>query len=181
MKPKSKAAASVYVKPQVKTRKQKKEEAKAEQMKRGELNRLYYSPPTAEYKKFRRIWWVVLIVAIVLTASSMIMTFTIAEDNPGMVMPILVPAYALIIIALVMDFTKGRKMRMAYQQEMQKKGHKMERRAMEAAALKEVQNVQKPEDLAKDEGPISRLAIRIRRFMTFKKHDDSDQGKKDEK
>ena len=174
MKPKTKAASSVYVKPQVKTRKQKKEEAKVEQMKRGELSRLYYSPPTPEYKKFRRIWWVVLILAIVLTAVSMVMTFTVAQDDPGKVMPILVPAYILIISALVLDFTKGRKMRLAYQAEMQKKGHKMERRAIEAAALKEIENVQKSEDMAKEEGPISRLAIRIGRFMTFKKHEDPD-------
>ena len=182
MKPKSKAAASVYVKPQVKTRKQKKEEAKAEQMKRGELNRMYYSPPTPEYKKFRRVWWVILIAAILMTTASMVMTFTVAQDDPGKVMPILVPAYALIIAALVLDFTKGRKMRLAYQQEMQRKQHKTERRAIEAAAMQEVKNVGKSEEMAKEEGPISRLAIRIGRFLTFKKHADPDQSdKKEEK
>lgn len=180
LKPKTKAASSVYIKPQTKTRKEKKQIKEAERVKRAELNRLYYSPPTEEYKRFRRVWWVLLIAAIVMTAASMVLTFTIWEDQPGKVMFVLGPAYVLIILSLVLDFTKGRKMRTAYQQEMMKKQHKTARRAIEAEAQKEVDAVQRSEEQLEGEGPISRLAIRIGRFMTFKRNDPSEGEKKPE-
>lgn len=180
LKPKTKAASSVYIKPQTKTRKEKKQIKEAERVKRAELNRLYYSPPTEEYKRFRRIWWVLLAAAIIATAASMVLTFTIWEDQPEKVMFVLGPAYVLIILSLVLDFTKGRKMRLAYQQEMMKKQHKATRRAIEAEAQKEVNAVQKSEQMLEGEGPVSRLAIRIGRFMTFKRKDVSEEDKKSE-
>ena len=70
MKPKTKAAASVRVQPTVKTKQQKKAEQKAQRVKQSELDRKYYNPPTAEYKRLRKMWWGCLIGAIVCVALS---------------------------------------------------------------------------------------------------------------
>ena len=70
MKPKTKAASSVRIQPTVKTKQQKKAEKKAARTKQTEIDRQYYNPPTPEYKRLRKIWWGLLIGAIVMTAMS---------------------------------------------------------------------------------------------------------------
>ena len=58
MKPKSKAAASVRVQPNEKTKQQKKAEKKAgPAASRASSIGKYYNPPTPEYKRLRKIWW----------------------------------------------------------------------------------------------------------------------------
>ena len=70
MKPKTKAASSVRIQPTVKTKQQKKADKKAARAKQTEIDRQYYNPPTPEYKRLRKIWWGLLIGAIVMTAMS---------------------------------------------------------------------------------------------------------------
>lgn len=120
MKPKSKAAASVYIKPSGHTPQEKKAIKKQQRAKQAELDRMFYNPPTERYKKLRRIWWFCLIAAIVLTVLGMVLPNLL----PGAVWAswgCIIPAYAFIIAAVWLDFSKIRKVRREYQMEMMKK------------------------------------------------------------
>lgn len=122
-KPKSKAASSVYVRSTEKSPKEKKEMQRKQRSRQAELDRMYYNPPTAEYKKLRRLWWIFLVAAIVLTALGMFAPQWIPGAE-GVQWVCIVPAYACIIAALWLDFSKIRKVRRAYQLEMLKKNPK---------------------------------------------------------
>lgn len=120
-KPKAKAAASVTVQSAKKTPQQRKAEQKAAQRQARDeqrrIDRKYYTPDTDRYKFLRRMWWGCLIGAIGSTAVSW---FT-REIEPGWIsMVFMVLAYALIIGAFYLDFSKIRKERMAYQDRMLK-------------------------------------------------------------
>ena len=108
-KPVSKAASSVRIESTKKTPQQKKAERKQQRAKDAERDRQFYNPPTAEYKRLRKIWWVCLILAIILTVVSF------AGNNLGMPAPImyvtLALAYVFIIAALYIDMGKCRKAR----------------------------------------------------------------------
>ena len=80
-KPVSKAASSVRIQSTKKTPQQKKAERKQQRAKDAERDRQFYNPPTAEYKRLRKIWWVCLILAIILTVVSF------AGNNLGMPAP----------------------------------------------------------------------------------------------
>ena len=127
MKPKTKAAASVHVQSTVKTKQQKKAEQKAQRAKQAELDRKYYNPPTAEYKRLRKIWWGCLIGAILCTVLSWVGRSWQPEFISYVALGL---AYVLIIAAFYIDFSKIRKVRRAYQAEMTAKKSK-EVRALE--------------------------------------------------
>lgn len=120
LKPKSKAAASVHIKTPGHTPQEKKAIKKAQRAKQQELDRMYYNPPTEQYKKLRRIWWFLLIAAIALTVLGMIMP-NVMPDNIWATWICIIPAYGFIIAAIWLDFSKIRKVRRAYQMEMLKK------------------------------------------------------------
>lgn len=125
-RPASKAGASVRMEPTKTkmTKRQKvmaettmsKEEKKARRAKERELENLIYTATTVltnkdeKYKKLRRIWWGMLIAAVVFTGLSWA---TLATNVGGAVLStvVLVLAYAGIIGALIMDFTVIRKRR----------------------------------------------------------------------
>ena len=115
-KPVSKAASSVRIESTKKTPQQKKAERKQQRAKDAERDRQFYNPPTAEYKRLRKIWWVCLILAIILTVVSF------AGNNLGMPAPImyvtLALAYVFIIAALYIDMGKCRKARQKYADEV---------------------------------------------------------------
>lgn len=118
-KPKAKAAASVRIEPTKKTPQQKKAEEKArrkqEAAKQRELDAKYYKPDTERYKKLRRAWWLCLIGAAVCT----IVSFVFQASMPvWLAFGILMAAYALIILAFYIDFSKIKKERAAYQARM---------------------------------------------------------------
>ena len=120
-KPKTKAASSVTVKSAKKTpeqrraaQKQARKEARAEQRR---IDRKYYNPDTERYKTLRRLWWGCLIGAIGCTAVSW---FTREADPSWLSMAFMVVAYALIIGAFYIDFSKIRKERAAFQERMLK-------------------------------------------------------------
>lgn len=162
-KPKSKAASSVRVESAKKTPQQKKAEEKArrkeEAARQRELDAKYYKPDTERYKKLRRAWWLCLIGAAVCT----IVSFAFQASMPvWLAFGILIAAYALIILAFYIDFSKIKKERAAYQarmvalEEKEKKKAKVE--AGKAASQKKGQpvKVEEPapvEDAAEPEQP----------------------------
>ena len=99
-----------------KTPQQKKAERKQQRAKTAERDRQFYNPPTPEYKRLRKIWWVCLILAIVLTITSF------AGNGLGMPAPIMYVtlglAYVFIIAALYIDMGKCRKLRQKYADEV---------------------------------------------------------------
>ena len=120
-KPKSKAAASVTVKSAKKTPEQRKaaqkQAQKAAREEQRRLDRKYYTPDTDRYKFLRRLWWGCLGGAVVSTALS----WLTREIEPGAIsMVLMVLAYALVIAAFYLDFSKIRKERNAYQDRMLK-------------------------------------------------------------
>mgnify|MGYP003268645354 CR=1 FL=1 len=155
MKPKSKAAASVRVQPKEKTKQQKKAEKKVARQKQGELDRKYYNPPTPQYKRLRKIWWALLIGAIAATALSWIGRSWF-PDAVSYVM--LGAAYVCIIGALYVDFSKIRKVRRAYQEEMMSKKTKemraaeKQQKAAQRAAKQKVEEAPAVEEAPKKRG-----------------------------
>ena len=149
-KPKSRAAASVYVKPAGKSPQEKKAAQKAERARQADLDRKYYNPPTEEYKRLRRLWWILLIAAIGLTVLAMFVAPSLAETIPWITWAFLIPAYGCIIGALYLDFSKIRRVRRAYQLEMARKHPKEAKRhaatnaANKHAEQKEAQRAEKP-------------------------------------
>ena len=85
------------------------------QNRQRELDRKYYKPDTERYKKLKRLWWICLGGAIACTALSW---FTSTMSAGWLPMVFLFAAYALIIFAFYIDFSKIRKERTAYQQRM---------------------------------------------------------------
>lgn len=132
-KPKAKAAASVYIKPKEKSPAEKKAARRAQRAHEQELSRKYYNPDTPLYKKLRRIWWALLIVAIVL----IVVSFALRSYMPApLSYTIIGVSYACIIGAFALEFTKLRKERNRYAAEME--AHKSkERRAAEKKAKAE--------------------------------------------
>lgn len=117
-KPSTKAAATVCAAPP-KTKKEKRAEeaARARKIRARQLPQqldAQFNVPTPEYKRVRRLWWIVLITAIVLVTVSFLLT-----KVPGVPVElstvILVIAYAFIIYAIYLDVGKTRKLRRAYQ------------------------------------------------------------------
>lgn len=155
MKPKSKAAASVRVQPKEKTKQQKKAEKKVARQKQSDLDRKYYNPPTPQYKRLRKIWWALLIGAIAATALSWVGRSWF-PDAVSYVM--LGAAYVCIIGALYVDFSKIRKVRRAYQEEMMSKKTKemraaeKQQKAAQRAAKQKVEEAPAVEEAPKKRG-----------------------------
>ena len=122
-KPKTKAASSVRIQSTTKTPQQKKAAAKAKRQETATIERKYYNPPTAEYKKWKKIWWMLIASAVVMTAASFTLNF-MAPDNQVLSMSVLGIGYVGLIGSLIVDFSKVRKIRRQYQAEMQAKATK---------------------------------------------------------
>ena len=118
-KPKSKAASSVTYTSKKKSPKERKAELKAqrkaESARQRELDKKYYTPDTDRYKKLRRIWWVLLALAVLSTIGA----FLLRQIEPAWLsIACLLGAYVFIILAFFIDFSKIRKERRAYQTRM---------------------------------------------------------------
>lgn len=146
-KPKSKAASSVTVKSAKKTPEQRKAEEKAARKaaaaKQREAERKYYKPDTPRYKRLRTIWWVLLIGAIGCTTLSFVGQSSLPQTATVVT---LVLAYVFIISAFVLDFTKIKKERLAYQERM------MALEEKNAKAEKQARRVQQAKQAAKPKG-----------------------------
>ena len=122
-----KAASSVHIQSTEKSPRQKKAEAKARKQEQRAKDAKYYKPPTQRYKTLRRIWWVLLIAAVLCTTLSWVST-SYSWEPEWISMVILVAAYVFIIAAFYVDFSLIRKERKRYQDEMEH-GHSKEARA----------------------------------------------------
>ncbi len=147
MKPARSAASSVRMAPKkptggtARTRamaqaNMSKDEKKALRAKqREEENTLYTASSIlcnrdAKYKKLRKIWWGLLVAAVVFTALSWV---TLSSNVGGQVLSIvvLVLAYASIIGALAMDFTVVRKRRNHFRDQVNSMSKKAVERIIE--------------------------------------------------
>ncbi len=158
-KPKTKAAATVRIQPTEKTKAQKKAEKKQARAKQADLDRQYYNPPTPEYKRLRKIWWALLIAAIVLTGFSFFGRSFLPEVGTYISLGL---AYACIIGALYVDFSKIRKVRRAYQEEMmahkskEMRALEKQQKAAERAAKLEAEKKYEESKAAEEEQPKKR-------------------------
>lgn len=64
-----------------------------------------YGPRAEEYKKWRRLYWYLLGLGVVIIAVSFMMTNTIGYDSP-IIWVLIVSSYAVIIAAFFIDFRK---------------------------------------------------------------------------
>ena len=126
-KPKAERAATVRD-PAPKTKKQKKQEAREREREAAQKANVLQArfEETEGYKKLRRIWWVLLIGAILCTVLSFV--FTRHEQLQGFSMPVMVAAYVLIIAAFYIDLGKIRKERKLYEASLVKNKSKEARR-----------------------------------------------------
>jgi len=147
----------------------------------------YYDVPTDEYKKWRRIWWITIIVALVATAVSFFLQ-TRGENFLRISAVLLFAGYAFLIAAIIIDFAKVRKIRKEYQYvmtssrskevtAMRKAQKKAEREAIaeaeaEAAAKQAAKEAAAEDDAASAKA--SRAAFRAGVAGMFKKRADSD-------
>lgn len=98
-------------------------------------------PDTPEYKRLKRIYWTLMGVGVVAIALSLLMNFQFPEmlSGWGMMVPMGV-AYVAVIGAIILDYTKIRKMQRAHQGDDSKKSPKQlkhEQERAEAARLME--------------------------------------------
>jgi len=116
-KPKAKAASSVRVISTEKTPKQKRAAARAKRQQETTIEQKYYHPPTPEYRKWKKVWWVCLAGSLSMTGGSLAISFLLPElqvvSNTMIGL-----GYAFLIGFFFTDFAKIRKIRRKYQAEM---------------------------------------------------------------
>lgn len=160
-KPVRKAADTVYVKSagSSKSKPLSKAEKKEQRKKDTERENKVYAASTAmtkatpEYSKYKKIWWGILILAIVATVVAWIMQLNRESFGEVGMIVALVVAYAAIIFALILDFWKVRPIR----KEMRKKAASMSEKQLdniiEQEVLKNQKKKLKKKFSKKDEAP----------------------------
>ena len=165
-KPKAQRAATVRD-PAPKTKKQKKEEARARE--RAAMEKANYMQARFEetdgYKRLRRIWWVLLVSAILCTALSFV--FQRNEGLQQFSLPVMIAAYALIIGAFYIDLGKIRKERKLYNAALvnnkskearrEQKRLKAEKREQEKEAAEKFEAAKAEEEAKKESGFLARF------------------------
>ena len=151
-KPKAKAAASVHqttAKAKRKQQEQKDKDKQREERALAQKRAAVLSAQTKqldEYKKWRRIWWIVIVVAIVAVVVSWIFSWMgregtlpefLASATGAVSIGGLVIGYAAIIAALVIDFKKIRKFRRESEAKAAKMSNSQRRKLDAAIAEKE--------------------------------------------
>ena len=165
-KPKTARAATVRD-PAPKTKKQKKEEAKAREraaMEKVDMIQGRFEE-TEPYKRLRRIWWVLLVGAILCTVLSFVL-----QRNEGLSqfsMPSMIAAYVLIIAAFYVDLGKIRKERKIYNASLvnnkskearrEQKRLKAEKREQEKEAAEKFDAAKAEEEAKKSQGFLARF------------------------
>ena len=105
----------------------------------------YYNPDTPEYHRWRRYWWISIVLALSLTALSFVMQIAIPDSAVASYV-LLGVGYALLIVAIWIDMGKVRKIRRAYADRMmagRSKAATRARKAEKAAAQKEAAEARK--------------------------------------
>lgn len=154
-KPKSKAASSVVMgskKKKPATRSEKRDQKRQARDKEYRAERQYGDPPTARFKRLKKLWIGFLICSIFMVVLSFVCNKV--EGMPEWsAMVFLGGAYLCIIITLYLDLGKIRKERKAYAAKMAA-AHTKESRAQEKkrkAAQREKQKKAEEEQLKKQE------------------------------
>lgn len=160
-KPKAQRAATVRD-PAPKTKKQKKEEARERERAAAEKNSFMEQrfETTETYKRLRRIWWVLLVSAILCTALSF--AFSRDENLNSISMVVMVLAYVLIVAAFYIDLGKIRKERRIYNASIannkskearrEQKRLRAEKREQEKEAAEKFEAAKAEEEAKKAEG-----------------------------
>ena len=175
-KPKATRAATLRD-PAPKTKKQKKEEARAREQKAAQKASAMESrfEETEGYKRLRRYWWIALIGAIACTAASFILQ---NQGGPqGVSMAVMIAAYVLIIIAFYIDLGKIRKERKLYNAAMlsnkskearkEQKRIRAEQRAQEKEAAEQYEAAKAEKEASDNKGGL---------FARFRKGAKSREG-----
>lgn len=123
LKPKSKAASSVVLeserKPQTRAEKKAaKQEAKRKKEANPQNNLRYEKPTSERYKQLRRLWWVLIGIALVLMlVVALGQTWFTETDNEKFFYAILFAGWGFLIAALIVDFGPTRKERKRWEAE----------------------------------------------------------------
>ena len=165
-KPKAQRAATVRD-PVPKSKKQKKAEAREREREAEQKANILQSrfEDTEGYKRLRRIWWVLLVGAILCTVLSFV--FMRNEALTSFSMPIMIFAYVLIIAAFYIDLGKIRKERKLFNASVlnnkskearrEQKRLKAEMREQEQEAKEKLEAAKAEEDAKKSEGFLGRF------------------------
>ena len=161
-KPTTTRAANVRD-PAPKTKKQKRAEAREREAKIaarrgvGSGNNYTrggtYDPPTPEYKRLRKMWWVCLGIGVAFA----LLTFVLMQNNmpTGSIYVMLGVSWVALIMALYLDLGKMRKIRKRYNAEIFV-GKSKEARAQQKARAAEVREQKKQQEeaarLAEEQG-----------------------------
>ena len=117
-KPKSSAASTVHVEPTKKTAKEKKLERKQREREQAEKDKYlqvpYSTPDTPEYVKWKRIWWIGLLAAVILVGLSWVLRNV---EPSWLSLAVLMLAYVAIIFAFWVDLSKIKKINRAWQEQ----------------------------------------------------------------
>ena len=152
-KPVKKAASTVYTPSNKKSRKELKREAELREQRKRERNAAKFGvrddrgsidlreKSNKEIKKWRRIWWASLGVAIV----SILLSYLSAQSFTSLYFVFIALSYAGIIFALYIEFGKIRKLRKKAEQTggYAKKSPKQLKHELEAMKLEEARRVEK--------------------------------------
>ena len=165
-KPKTQRAATVRD-PAPKTKKQKKEEARERERAAAEKASYMESrfEDTEGYKRLRRIWWVMLVGAILCTVLSF--AFSRNESFNQFSMVVMVLAYVLIILAFYIDLGKIRKERKLFNAALannkskearrEQKRMRAEKREQEREAAEKFEAAKAEEEAKKEQGFLARF------------------------
>ena len=112
-----------------------------------------YDPPTPEYKRLRKMWWICLGIGV---AFALACFFVMQNNMPNWLIYTLIGvSWVALIMALYLDLGKMRKIRKAYNAE-QFVGKSKEARAQQKARAAEIREQKKAEEeaarLAKEQG-----------------------------
>lgn len=116
-KPKRKASEGVRVKQTTKTKEQKRKEATARRKEDRTRVQSSGGPKTPEYKKWRKVWWTLMVITIVLTFFYMILASN-ASVNKIIPTTALVAAYGTLIAAVVIEFKCCRPIRKEFERKI---------------------------------------------------------------
>jgi uncharacterized membrane protein YcjF (UPF0283 family) len=143
LKPKSKAASSVVLeserKPQTRAEKRAaKQEAKRKKEANPQNSYRYEKPASERYKQLRRLWWVLIGIALVLMLIVAFGQVWFTEtNNESLFYAILFAGWGFLIAALIVDFGPVRKERKRWEEERSASKSKQERRAEKSKKAEE--------------------------------------------
>lgn len=161
-KPVAKAAASVHIEGQKTTsggmwsraqsqaNKKANTKKKTDKQREREMRARYYDPQTPEYKKWRKYWWISIVIALVFTTGSFAVQMAGITD-PTVSYVLLGVGYAALIFAIYADMGKVRKIRRDYQDRMMNMNTKAAKRARRAAMEEEKRQAEEARKLGEQE------------------------------